>query len=198
MLTATADADTGFILLSLIAACTAGAKPLSAGTRSAAGVGLTDSDQVIEQRIGCSIRLFFEREGEDVFRDIEESVLDELTAGTAPAVLSTGGGAVLRPTNRLHLHARGKVIYLHAAPEDIFRRLRHDTTRPLLQVADPQQRLRSLYAQRDPLYRETAHYVIEIGRPSVATLVNMVVMQLELAGLPVAVPVAPVARSAVR
>ena len=162
------------------------------------GVAFIDSDQVIEQRLGCSIRLFFDREGEDAFRDIEEAVLDELTAGTAPAGLATGGGAGLRPTNRLHLPAPSKVIYLHAAPEDLFRRLRHDTTRPLLQVADPQQRLRSLYAQRDPLYRETAHYVIEIGRPSVATLVNMVVMQLELAGLPVAVPVAPVARSAVR
>ena len=162
------------------------------------GVAFIDSDQVIEQRLGCSIRLFFDREGEDAFRDIEEAVLDELTAGTAPAVLSTGGGAVLRPANRLHLSARGKVVYLHAAPDDIFRRLRHDTTRPLLQVADPQQRLRSLYAQRDPLYRETAHYVIEIGRPSVATLVNMVVMQLELAGLPVATPAAPAARSAAR
>ena len=49
-------------------------------------------------------------------------------------------------------------------------------------MQDPLQRLRSLYEQRDPLYRETAHYVIETGRPSVATLVNMVVMQLELAG----------------
>ena len=76
MLTATADADTGFILLSLIAACTAGAKPLSAGTRSAAGVGLTDSDQVIEQRIGCSIFFFSEREGEDAFRSMEEAVMD--------------------------------------------------------------------------------------------------------------------------
>ena len=53
---------------------------------------------------------------------------------------------------------------------------------PLLQVADPLQRLRDLYAVRDPLYRETAHFVIETGRPSVATLVNMIVMQLELAG----------------
>ena len=158
------------------------------------GVAFIDSDQVIEQRLGCSIRLFFDREGEDAFRDIEEAVLDELTAGTAPAVLSTGGGAVLRPTNRLHLHARGKVIYLHAAPEDIFRRLRHDTTRPLLQVADPLKRLRELYAERDPLYRETAHFVIEIGRPSVPMLLNMMVMQLELAGvLPFkAVPLPPV------
>jgi shikimate kinase len=43
--------------------------------------------------------------------------------------------------------------------------------------------MRDLYAARDPLYRETAHFVIETGRPSVATLVNMIVMQLELAGV---------------
>jgi shikimate kinase len=52
----------------------------------------------------------------------------------------------------------------------------------LLQVADPLQRLRDLYAERDPLYLQTAHFVVDTGRPSVATLVNMIVMQLELAG----------------
>ncbi len=141
----------------------------------------TDSDQVIEQRIGGPIREFFEREGEERFRDIEESVLDELTQ--QPGVLSTGGGAVLRAANREHLRQRGKVVYLKSSPEELFRRLRHDTQRPLLQVSDPLQRLRDLYAARDPLYRETAHFVIETGRPSVATLVNMIVMQLELAGV---------------
>jgi shikimate kinase len=50
--------------------------------------------------------------------------------------------------------------------------------------------LRALFEARDPLYREAAHFVIETGRPSVATLVNMIVMQLELAGhLPVQAPV---------
>lgn len=136
---------------------------------------------MIEQRIGCSIREFFEREGEEHFRDLEQVVLDELTQGP-PCVLSTGGGSVLRAANRIHLHARGRVVYLRSTPEEVFRRLRHDRNRPLLQVADPLQRLRDLYVARDPLYRETAHYVIETGRPSVATLVNMIVMQLELAG----------------
>jgi shikimate kinase len=65
----------------------------------------------------------------------------------------------------------------------LFRRLRHDGKRPLLQVADPLTRLRDLYAARDPLYRQTAHFVIETGRPSVATLVNMIIMQLELLGV---------------
>lgn len=140
-----------------------------------------DSDHEIEVRIGCSIREFFEREGEVRFRDIEEEVLDTLSQGPAK-VLSTGGGAVLRQTNRLHLHGRGRVVYLKSTPEELFRRLRHDSNRPLLQVADPLLKLKNLFAERDPLYREVAHFLLETGRPSVSTLVNMIVMQLELAG----------------
>ena len=149
---------------------------------------LHDSDQVIEQRLGCSIREYFEREGEQRFRDLEAEVIDELTR-LPSAVISTGGGAVLRPENRQRLHERGQVVYLRSHPEELYRRLRHDQKRPLLQVVDPLQRLRDLYAERDPLYREAAHYVIETGRPSVNTLVNMIVMQLEQAGL--AQPAAP-------
>lgn len=146
------------------------------------GLAFEDSDHVIEQRLGCSIRDYFEREGEEAFRDIEETVIRELTQGP-PRVLATGGGAVLRQTNRQCLRDAGQVIYLRSTPEELFRRLRHDTHRPLLQVADPLARLRGLYDERDPLYREAAHFIIETGRPSVPTLVNMILMQLELAGL---------------
>jgi shikimate kinase len=140
-----------------------------------------DSDHVIEERLGCSIRVAFARDGEESFRDLEESVLDELTQ-IPRAVVSTGGGAVLRQATRQRLHDRGYVVYLNSSPDDIARRLKHDTSRPLLQVDDPLKRLRDLYAARDPLYRESAHFTLETGRPSVATLVNMIVMQLELAG----------------
>ena len=149
-----------------------------------------DSDHVIEQRLGCSIREAFERDGEASFRDLEEAVLDELSQNP-DAVISTGGGAVLRPGTRQRLHARGHVVYLNSSPDEIFRRLRHDVSRPLLQVADPLTRLRDLYAERDPLYREAAHFVIETGRPSVSTLVNMIVMQLELAGVATGITPAP-------
>ena len=141
-----------------------------------------DSDQVIEQRLGCSIREYFELEGEDRFRDFEAEILDELTR-QRQAVLSTGGGSVLREINRRHLRDRCQVVYLNAHPDDLYRRLRHDVHRPLLQVADPLGRLRDLHSQRDPLYRATAHFVIDTGRPSVASLVNMILMQLELSGL---------------
>jgi shikimate kinase len=144
-------------------------------------IPFVDSDQVIEQRLGCSIREFFEREGEARFRDIEQDTLDDLTRGPT-VVLSTGGGSCMREATRAFLHERGQVIYLRSTPEDIYRRIKHDRGRPLLLVADPLQRLRDLHEARDPQYRECAHYVVETGRPSVATLVNMIVMQLELAG----------------
>lgn len=146
------------------------------------GLPFFDSDHVIEQRLGCSIREFFAREGEAAFRDVEERVIAELARGP-DAVVATGGGAVLREANRKALREGGRVIYLRSSPEELHRRLRHDTQRPLLQVADPLGRLRSLYAERDPLYREAAHFNIETGRPSVPTLVNMIAMQLELAGV---------------
>jgi shikimate kinase len=146
------------------------------------GLPFEDSDHVIERRIGCSIRDYFEREGEAAFRDIEQAVIRELTQGPS-GVLATGGGAVLRPANRQCLRDAGQVIYLRSTPEELFKRLRHDTERPLLQVADPLGRLRSLFEERDPLYRESAHFIIETGRPSVSKLVNMILMQLELAGL---------------
>ena len=146
------------------------------------GLSFADSDHVIEQRLGCSIREFFEREGETSFRDVEETVIDELTQQTF-GVLSTGGGTVLREANRRHLRERGFVIYLRSSADELFRRLRHDVNRPLLQVPDPFGRLRDLYAQRDPLYRETAHFVVETGRPSVSMLVNIITTQLELAGI---------------
>ena len=141
-----------------------------------------DSDVEIEARLGCSISDYFAMKGEAEFRAIEGQVLaDCLTNG--PLVLSTGGGVVLKESNRTLLRQRSVPVYLHSAPEELYRRLRHDTQRPLLQVADPQARLRQLYAERDRLYREVAQFVIETGRPAVNSLVNMVLMQLELAGV---------------
>lgn len=125
-----------------------------------------DSDEEIERRIGGPIREFFETRGEAAFRDLEQETIERL-AGGPPCVLATGGGAVLRPANRAALRAAGTVVYLHALPEDLYRRLRHDTKRPLLQVADPLARLQELFGQRDAHYREAAHWVLDTGHGSV-------------------------------
>ena len=160
------------------------------GRQLARRLGLTfeDTDHTIERRIGCSIREFFDREGEAAFRDIEQEVIDQTLKPGGAGVIATGGGAVLRQANRERMHHGAHVIYLRSSPEELFKRLRHDTQRPLLQVADPLARLRKMYEERDPLYREAAHFVIETGRPSVATLTNMILMQLELAGIAPAAP----------
>ena len=142
-----------------------------------------DMDQMLEERLGCSIRSYFAEQGEAAFRDREAGLLAELAADGAGMVLSTGGGVVLREGNRALLRsACAPVFYLRASAEEIYRRVRHDRKRPLLQVDDPQERLRTLYRERDPLYREVANYVIETRRSTVQGLVNMVQMQLEMAG----------------
>jgi shikimate kinase len=141
-------------------------------------VSFIDSDHAIEERLGCSIREFFEVEGEERFRDIETQVLQKLLDADF-GVISTGGGSVLRAANRQQLRAKSKVFYLRASPEEVFRRLKHDQNRPLLQVADPLSRLRDLYQNRDPLYRETAHHVVETGRPKISNMVHNIIAQLD-------------------
>ncbi len=144
-------------------------------------VPFVDSDLEIERRLGVSIRDYFASHGEAAFRDVESEVIDDLTR-EHQGVIATGGGAVLREINRTHLKARCLVFYLRSSPDELARRLRHDAKRPLLQGGDPLKRLRDLFRDRDPWYRDVAHYPIETGRPSVPSLVNMLLMQLELGG----------------
>lgn len=142
-----------------------------------------DSDHVIEERLGCSIKEFFATHGEAAFRDIESQVLAELLQSPDPMVLSTGGGAILREVNRQLLQAHSTVFYLQSQPEEIARRLRHDTTRPLMQGDDALKRLRDLLKVRGPLYQATAHYVIDAARQNPVQVSRKICMQAELAGL---------------
>ncbi len=141
-----------------------------------------DSDHEIERFLGCSIREFFDREGEPAFREVEERIIRETMAAPQQRVIATGGGSVLRPANREAMKAHAVVVYLHTQPEDLARRLSRDTARPLLQVADPRQRLRELYAVRDPIYREVADVVVDTAHKSATMLVNLISMQLDVGG----------------
>lgn len=119
-----------------------------------------DSDHEIVERTGVPIPTIFEIEGEDGFRRREAQTIYDLTGGSG-LVLATGGGVVINPENRQRLHDTGWVVYLNVPPRLLYERTRHDRNRPLLQVDDPLVRLEELYAIRDPLYRETAHMVID-------------------------------------
>ena len=85
--------------------------------------------------------------------------------------------------NRAALRQHGVVVYLRANPHDLRLRTRRDKNRPLLQTDDPRGKLEALFKVRDPLYQECAHFIVETGRPTVNNLVNMVLMQLEMAGV---------------
>ncbi len=136
-----------------------------------------DSDHEIEALTGVKVPVIFEIEGESGFRAREAKVIAEL-AGRSELVIATGGGAILHAASRTTLHACGVVIYLHAQPADLWQRTRHDQNRPLLRAADPLARLAELYGVRDPLYRETAHLVVDTGRQSPRLLAGRIEQQL--------------------
>jgi len=136
-----------------------------------------DSDHEVEQRCGVGIPVIFDIEGEKGFRAREAAVIAELTA-RPDVVLATGGGAVLDPVSRRLLAERGTVVYLHAPPAALYERVRQDRNRPLLATPDPEARLRQLYDERDPLYREVADIVIDTGRQSVQLLARQLLARL--------------------
>lgn len=136
-----------------------------------------DSDHEIESRTGVSIPVIFEIEGEASFRAREAEVIKELTS-MDDIVLATGGGAILNAESRQFLHERGTVIYLRASVNSILQRTRHDKNRPLLRTADPRKKLEELEQQRHSLYQQTAHVIIETGRPHINHLVQQIVEKL--------------------
>ncbi len=137
-----------------------------------------DSDHEIESRTGVNIPLIFDLEGEQGFRQRETAVIDDLSQRER-LVLATGGGVVLSPENRRHLHDRGIVIYLHAEIDQLLNRTRHDRNRPLLQTDNPRKKFEELMALREPLYRETAHITINTDQHSINHTVNKIISALE-------------------
>ncbi len=137
-----------------------------------------DADHEIEARTGVRIPHIFDIEGEQGFRDREAKVIAELAA-RSDQVVATGGGAVLRPENRVALRQGGTVIYLNVAPGMLYERTRLDPNRPLLQVDDPRKKIEEMFAQRDPLYREVADIVINSLGGSIGQLVRQVEKQLQ-------------------
>ena len=136
-----------------------------------------DTDKVLVERTGVPVATIFEIEGEAGFRRRESGILAEL-AERDDCVVATGGGAVLSEENRTLMRAHGTVVYLRARIESLWERTRHDSSRPLLATPDPRATLAEILEQRDPLYREAAHLVVDTGAQSAATLVSRVVAAL--------------------
>ena len=124
------------------------------------GYPFKDSDREIEERTGADIPWIFDVEGEAGFRQREVAVLADL-ALQGQLVIATGGGIVMREENRECLKSAGIVFYHTASTEQLLERTAKDKRRPLLQVADPESRIRELLSIRDPLYAEVATHIID-------------------------------------
>ncbi len=144
----------------------------------ALGFDFVDCDHAIEQQTGASIALIFDIEGEEGFRKREAAMIDHLSTRDG-IVLATGGGAVLDPANRSHLHGRGTVVYLACSVAQQFERTRHSKHRPLLQAPNPREKLAALLEVRDPLYQEVAHMVVDTDHRSVGAVVKELVRRLK-------------------
>lgn len=137
-----------------------------------------DSDKEIEQRTGADIPWIFDVEGEQGFREREQSMVVELCELDG-VVIATGGGVVLRPENRQALRDGGRVVYLHASVEQQLERTSRDRNRPLLRNAEPGKVLRNLMEIRDPLYREIADIIIETDERPPRLVVQEIIDRLK-------------------
>lgn len=124
------------------------------------GLGFVDTDAVIEERTGADIPWIFDVEGESGFRQRETNVLRDLLNDNSAMVIATGGGIVTQPENLPLLQSLGTVFYLKASIDQLVARTSKDKKRPLLQVDDPEAKIKALVAERSPLYEAAAHATI--------------------------------------
>ncbi|MCR4587957.1 MAG: shikimate kinase [Lachnospiraceae bacterium] len=121
-----------------------------------------DTDHWIEQHEKRTINEIFAEEGEDYFRKAETQCLKQLLRDTDRAIISVGGGTPVKEENRPLLKELGCVIYLRVKPETVIRRLKGDTTRPLLQGEHPEEKVRALMESRKEAYEGTADLILDM------------------------------------
>lgn len=143
-----------------------GAGKSTVGPKLAEALGrpFFDADAVLEANVDRSIADIFAYEGEPAFRQLETLTLETLATGE-PAVISTGGGVVLKEANRQTLRRTGFVVWLSASAETLWQRISTDPTtglrRPNLTASGGLEEVQKLLVAREPLYRETAHVAID-------------------------------------
>ena len=126
----------------------------SVGRRLATKLGLpfVDADTEIETAAGMTIPEIFAQRGETEFRNGERRVISRILTTRSPLVLATGGGAFMNAETRARIADLGISIWLKAEPEVLMRRVRKRSNRPLLQTANPEETLRRMLGEREPVY----------------------------------------------
>lgn len=123
---------------------------------------MLDTDKMIEKCEGRSISEIFEADGEAYFRELETECLEKLIQTAHNHIISVGGGLPIREENHALLKELGTVVYLRAKAQTIYERVKHDTTRPLLQGEEPLTKIQALMEKRTSIYEKTADIVIDV------------------------------------
>lgn len=128
---------------------------------------LIDTDSHIEKQQKCTISEIFEKNGEEYFRQLEtQCLLDLINTSDDKMIIAVGGGLPMREENRELLHKLGKVVYLRAAIDTLEKRLKGDTTRPLIQGGELRQKIENLFNLRQDTYEELADLIVDTDRRS--------------------------------
>lgn len=129
----------------------------------ALGCEFLDTDELIEQEQQRNINEIFATDGEAVFREMETECIKSLRKRQGDGfVLSVGGGLPIREVNRELLKELGVVVLLQVTPEVVYKRLRNDKTRPLLQDKNPQGRILDLMSARKSYYEDAATHIVDV------------------------------------
>ena len=130
-----------------------------------------DTDKELERKFGLISRIFAER-GEMYFRALETSFAESLSSMDDKTVLSVGGGFVLCSENVAHLSRMGKIVYLRARKETLYKRLEGDKDRPLLQGEGLSQKLDTLLSQREGIYEKVSDFAVDVDEKTPAEIAS--------------------------
>src|SRR5687768_8055135 len=128
------------------------------------GFHVLDSDHEIERLQGKTIPDIFAQDGEPAFRAMEREFI-ERGHPAERTIIACGGGLVVQPNMLELLKSKGVVICLHASLETILARTARHRNRPLLAVENPEERIRTLYAAREPIYKQSGTVILTDERP---------------------------------
>ncbi|MCF7669671.1 MAG: shikimate kinase [Verrucomicrobia bacterium] len=142
------------------------------------GFGYMDTDELIEARCGKTIPCIFAEDGEERFRELEYEITLELET-VSDTVISTGGGLVVNPENMESLKKHALVVCLWASPRTICKRVGKKNTRPLLDEAEPINKVKSLLEARKPHYKK-ADVLLNVDRRSLSRVSQVVIQNFKM------------------
>jgi len=141
-----------------------------------------DTDRYIENMEGMRISEIFQQKGEEYFRNKETEICEKFSHETG-YIIATGGGMIKNDENMRLLKEKGTVIYLKASPEHIYRNVKNDISRPLLQGGNRMEKIKTLMEERKPLYEKHADMIITVTGGTIKGLVEKILWELEDAGV---------------